>query len=49
MDAKELWQTHFETYLRSLDAKKPVIWMGDLNVAPEAIGAVTEACTLISH
>ncbi|EIN07274.1 hypothetical protein PUNSTDRAFT_121434 [Punctularia strigosozonata HHB-11173 SS5] len=37
MDAKKLWQTHFEAYLRSLDAKKSVIWVGDLNVAPEAI------------
>ncbi|TCD63626.1 hypothetical protein EIP91_005177 [Steccherinum ochraceum] len=34
LDAKKLWNTHFETYLHSLDAKKPVIWGGDLNVAP---------------
>ncbi|KPV75916.1 uncharacterized protein RHOBADRAFT_2047, partial [Rhodotorula graminis WP1] len=29
---KERWNRAFETYLRSLDAKKPVIWAGDLNV-----------------
>ncbi|KAH8107013.1 Endonuclease/exonuclease/phosphatase [Cristinia sonorae] len=34
LDAKKLWNTHFETYIRALDAKKPVIWGGDLNVAP---------------
>ena len=38
LDAKKLWNTHFETYIRSLDAKKPVIWTGDLNVAPSEIG-----------
>ncbi|KAI6109522.1 Endonuclease/exonuclease/phosphatase [Pisolithus sp. B1] len=26
----------FTTYIRDLDKKKPVIWMGDLNVAPTA-------------
>ncbi|KAA1469446.1 hypothetical protein DENSPDRAFT_796065 [Dentipellis sp. KUC8613] len=36
MDAKKLWNTHFETYIRDLDKKKPVIWTGDLNVAPTA-------------
>lgn len=35
---KEEWNQHFETYIRELDAKKPVIWTGDLNVAPTAIG-----------
>ncbi|EAU88760.2 DNA-(apurinic or apyrimidinic site) lyase [Coprinopsis cinerea okayama7 len=34
MDAKKEWQTHFEAYIRELDKKKPVIWTGDLNVAP---------------
>ncbi|GAA5851294.1 hypothetical protein JCM9279_001095 [Rhodotorula babjevae] len=29
---KERWNRAFETYLRSLDAKKPVVWAGDLNV-----------------
>ncbi|OBZ75520.1 DNA-(apurinic or apyrimidinic site) lyase [Grifola frondosa] len=37
MDAKKKWNTHFEAYLRELDAKKPVIWAGDLNVAPTAM------------
>ncbi|KAF9013973.1 Endonuclease/exonuclease/phosphatase [Cyathus striatus] len=34
LDAKKLWNTHFDTYIRELDKKKPVIWTGDLNVAP---------------
>ncbi|POY70610.1 putative DNA-(apurinic or apyrimidinic site) lyase [Rhodotorula taiwanensis] len=29
---KEKWNRAFETYLRDLDAKKPVIWCGDMNV-----------------
>ncbi|KAH9958306.1 Endonuclease/exonuclease/phosphatase [Russula dissimulans] len=38
LDAKKLWNHHFECYIRELDKKKPVIWTGDLNVAPTAIG-----------
>ncbi len=38
MDAKKMWNHHFEAYIRDLDKKKPVIWTGDLNVAPTAIG-----------
>ncbi|KAG2020036.1 DNA-(apurinic or apyrimidinic site) lyase, variant 3 [Coprinopsis cinerea AmutBmut pab1-1] len=38
MDAKKEWQTHFEAYIRELDKKKPVIWTGDLNVAPTEKG-----------
>lgn len=34
MDYKKEWNTAFEQYLRELDAKKPVIWAGDFNVAP---------------
>ncbi|KAH7929707.1 hypothetical protein BV22DRAFT_1142070 [Leucogyrophana mollusca] len=37
LGAKNIWNQHFETYIRDLDKKKPVIWMGDLNVAPTAI------------
>ncbi|OJT08188.1 Exodeoxyribonuclease [Trametes pubescens] len=37
LDAKKEWNTHFEAYIRELDAKKPVIWTGDLNVAPTAL------------
>ncbi|KAL1741316.1 Endonuclease/exonuclease/phosphatase [Schizophyllum fasciatum] len=37
LDAKNLWNEHFTAYIRELDAKKPVIWTGDLNVAPTAI------------
>lgn len=35
---KNTWNEHFTAYIRDLDKKKPVIWMGDLNVAPTAIG-----------
>ena len=38
LDAKKLWNHHFEAYIRDLDKKKAVIWAGDLNVAPTAIG-----------
>lgn len=33
---KKEWNTHFEAYIRDLDKQKPVIWTGDLNVAPTA-------------
>ncbi|KAG8748311.1 hypothetical protein FRC10_007702 [Ceratobasidium sp. 414] len=36
MDRKVAWQVAFEAHLRKLDAIKPVIWAGDLNVAPTA-------------
>ena len=39
LDAKKLWNHHFEAYIRDLDKKKPVIWAGDLNVAPTAVGS----------
>jgi AP endonuclease-1 len=38
MDRKKAWNGAFENYIRSLDAQKPVIWLGDLNVAPTALG-----------
>ncbi|KAH7889390.1 Endonuclease/exonuclease/phosphatase [Phlebopus sp. FC_14] len=31
---KNKWNQHFTTYIRDLDKKKPVVWMGDVNVAP---------------
>jgi len=34
---KEEWNKHFEKYLRLLDSTKPVVWAGDLNVAPTAL------------
>ncbi|KAJ7343288.1 Endonuclease/exonuclease/phosphatase [Mycena albidolilacea] len=37
LDQKKEWNLHFETYLRDLDKRKPVIWTGDLNVAPTEI------------
>ncbi|KAI0336535.1 hypothetical protein GY45DRAFT_1238178 [Cubamyces sp. BRFM 1775] len=37
LDEKKVWNAHFEAYIRELDKKKPVIWAGDLNVAPTEI------------
>ncbi|KAF8343897.1 Endonuclease/exonuclease/phosphatase [Cantharellus anzutake] len=31
---KNAWNTAFQTYIHNLDRTKPVIWAGDLNVAP---------------
>jgi exonuclease III len=36
------WQVAFEAHLRKLDAIKPVIWAGDLNVAPTSRGTSTK-------
>ncbi|KAI0319368.1 Endonuclease/exonuclease/phosphatase [Amylostereum chailletii] len=38
MGIKKEWNRHFDTYIQELDKKKPVIWGGDLNVAPTARG-----------
>ncbi|KAG6878918.1 hypothetical protein C0992_006609 [Termitomyces sp. T32_za158] len=38
LEAKKEWNTHFDAYIRDLDKKKPVIWTGDLNVAPTEMG-----------
>ncbi|GAA97949.1 hypothetical protein E5Q_04629 [Mixia osmundae IAM 14324] len=37
MPRKQDWNEAFERYLRELDSVKPVVWMGDLNVAPTSI------------
>ncbi|KAK0450989.1 Endonuclease/exonuclease/phosphatase [Armillaria borealis] len=37
LDVKNEWNVHFTRYIRDLDKKKPVIWTGDLNVAPTEI------------
>ncbi|KIK57680.1 hypothetical protein GYMLUDRAFT_246676 [Collybiopsis luxurians FD-317 M1] len=34
---KNEWNVHFTKYIRDLDKRKPVIWTGDLNVAPTEI------------
>ncbi|KAF8350575.1 Endonuclease/exonuclease/phosphatase [Amanita rubescens] len=34
LDAKNEWNLHFTKYIRDLEKQKPVIWAGDLNVAP---------------
>ncbi|KIO32504.1 hypothetical protein M407DRAFT_18557 [Tulasnella calospora MUT 4182] len=36
MDSKVEWQRAFTAHIRHLDSQKPVIWAGDLNVAPTA-------------
>lgn len=46
---KEEWNKHFEAYIRDLDEKKPVIWGGDLNVAPTAIGKNASSLTRSDH
>ena len=49
---KNVWNEHFTAYMRDLDKKKPVIWMGDMNVAPTAKGRclyVPCRFTLIQH
>jgi AP endonuclease 1 len=38
LEEKKEWNVHFEMYIRDLDKKKPVIWTGDLNVAPTEMG-----------
>ena len=38
IDDKTTWNEAFATYIHELDAKKPVIWMGDVNCAPTARG-----------
>jgi AP endonuclease-1 len=38
LEDKKEWNTHFEKYIQDLDTKKPVIWTGDLNVAPTEMG-----------
>ena len=37
LDYRMRWETDFRNYLKGLDAKKPVILCGDLNVAHEEI------------
>ena len=37
LDYRMRWEDSFRAYVQSLDAKKPVIWCGDLNVAHEEI------------
>ncbi|KAF9246145.1 Endonuclease/exonuclease/phosphatase [Melanogaster broomeanus] len=39
---KNTWNEHFTAYIRDLDKKKPVIWMGDMNVAPTEKGYVSD-------
>ncbi|KAG8907393.1 hypothetical protein FRB99_004418 [Tulasnella sp. 403] len=34
MEGKVEWQRAFEKHVRDLDTQKPVIWAGDINVAP---------------
>lgn len=38
LEDKKEWNIHFEKYIQDLDKQKPVIWAGDLNVAPTEMG-----------
>lgn len=48
MAVKEKWMTAFHKYLQELDAKKPVVWAGDVNCAPTAKGARLPSSLLIA-
>ncbi|PPQ89148.1 hypothetical protein CVT25_006520 [Psilocybe cyanescens] len=37
LEEKKVWNKHFFAYMNELDKKKPIIWAGDLNVAPTAL------------
>jgi exodeoxyribonuclease-3 len=34
LDYRMTWDKEFTAFLKKLDAKKPVVWCGDLNVTP---------------
>jgi hypothetical protein len=38
LEEKNIWNNHFFAYMRELDKMKPIIWAGDLNVAPTELG-----------
>ena len=38
LDFKQAWDVDFKDYIKKLDAKKPVVLCGDLNVAHREIG-----------
>jgi exonuclease III len=38
LDVKKEWNLHFTKYIRDLEKEKPVIWTGDVNVAPTELG-----------
>ena len=48
LDEKKEWNVHFEKYIHELDKKKPVIWTGDLNVAPTAFGMYPSLVTILT-
>lgn len=37
LEARQMWDEKYQTYIESLDAKKPVIFSGDMNVAHQEI------------
>lgn len=43
LDYRQVWDVDFRAYLKRLDAVKPVILTGDLNVAHKEIGMSTAA------
>ncbi|KAJ7063449.1 Endonuclease/exonuclease/phosphatase [Mycena amicta] len=44
LEQKKEWNVHFEAHIRDLDKRKPVIWTGDLNVAPTDLGWRYNSC-----
>jgi AP endonuclease-1 len=49
LEQKKEWNVHFENYIRDLDKIKPVIWTGDLNVAPTSMGQPTPSSPTIAQ
>jgi hypothetical protein len=47
---KKEWNKHLEAHLRNLDKQKPVVWTGDLNVAPTEKGlTVTKVIWVVTN
>jgi exonuclease III len=46
IDTRKEWNKHFAPFIRELDSKKPVIWTGDMNVAPTEKG---QNLSLLTH
>lgn len=45
LEEKNIWNTHFFAYMRELDKTKPIIWAGDLNVAPTELGMLQDSAS----
>lgn len=38
IDDKNIWNDAFYTYIHQLDSKKPIVWIGDINVCHDSKG-----------